>query len=127
MDRARPDPRVRHHKEPSVPDQNNVISGNQYEQVAGNSTCSVGGDQSVQVGRNVVERVVAHKNLNVGKTLYITAGDEVVIVVGAASLTMKKDGTIVLKGKDITLDASGKVNVKASGDLVMKGNKVLQN
>lgn len=102
-----------------MPDQNNLISGNLQEQVAG--------DHTVQIGRNKAERVIAHKSLNVGKKLHITAGDELVIVVGAASLTMKKDGTIVLKGKDITIDASGKINAKASGDLVMKGNKILQN
>jgi type VI secretion system secreted protein VgrG len=37
---------------------------------------------------------------------------------------MKKDGTITIKGKDITVDGSGKINVKASGDVVIKGSKV---
>jgi type VI secretion system secreted protein VgrG len=40
---------------------------------------------------------------------------------------MKKDGTITIKGKDITLQGSGKVNVKADSDIVMKGSKILQN
>jgi type VI secretion system secreted protein VgrG len=40
---------------------------------------------------------------------------------------MKKDGTIVIKGKDITVEGSGKINVKASSDIVMKGSKILQN
>jgi type VI secretion system secreted protein VgrG len=40
---------------------------------------------------------------------------------------MKKDGTITIKGKDITIDGSGKINVKASNDIVMKGSKILQN
>jgi type VI secretion system secreted protein VgrG len=46
---------------------------------------------------------------------------------GDASITLKKDGTIVIKGKDITLEGSGKINVKASGDLVMKGSKIAEN
>ena len=37
---------------------------------------------------------------------------------------MKKDGTIIIKGKDITIDGSGKINVKASSDVVVKGSKV---
>jgi type VI secretion system secreted protein VgrG len=37
---------------------------------------------------------------------------------------MKKDGTIVLKGKNIQIEGSGKVNVKASGDVVVKGSKI---
>jgi type VI secretion system secreted protein VgrG len=40
---------------------------------------------------------------------------------------MKKDGTITIKGKDITLEGSGKINVKASGDVVIKGSKIKQN
>jgi type VI secretion system secreted protein VgrG len=36
---------------------------------------------------------------------------------------MKKDGTIVIKGKDLTLEGSGNINVKASGNAVVKGKK----
>ena len=36
---------------------------------------------------------------------------------------MKKDGTITIAGKDITIDASGKINVKASGNITMNGVK----
>jgi hypothetical protein len=36
-------------------------------------------------------------------------------------------GAIVLKGKNITLDGSGKINVKAAGDVVIKGSKIGQN
>jgi type VI secretion system secreted protein VgrG len=65
--------------------------------------------------------------LSVGKNLVITAADSVSITAGSASITMKKDGTISIKGKDITIDGSGKINVKASSDIVMKGSKILQN
>ena len=40
---------------------------------------------------------------------------------------MKKDGTILLEGKDITIKGSGAINVKASKNIVMKGKKILQN
>jgi len=40
---------------------------------------------------------------------------------------MKKDGTIVIKGKDISIQGSGKINVKASSDITMTGSKILQN
>ena len=40
---------------------------------------------------------------------------------------MKKDGTILIKGKDITVTGSGKITVKASGDIVMKGSTIKQN
>jgi type VI secretion system secreted protein VgrG len=63
-------------------------------------------------------------SLKVGKNLVIDAGDSVTIKTGSASITMKKDGTIQIKGKDITIDGSGKINVKASSDVVVKGSKV---
>ena len=40
---------------------------------------------------------------------------------------MKKDGTITIEGKDITLNGSGKITVKASGDVIVKGSKINQN
>ena len=53
------------------------------------------------------------RHLKVGKNLVIDAGDSITITTGSASITMKKDGTITIKGKDITIDGSGKINVKA--------------
>jgi hypothetical protein len=53
--------------------------------------------------------------------------NEIILQVGSASITLKKDGTIIIKGKDITIEGSGKINIKASGDLVMKGSKISQN
>jgi type VI secretion system secreted protein VgrG len=40
---------------------------------------------------------------------------------------MKKDGTIAIKGTDIAIQGSGKISIKASGDVVVKGSKVTQN
>jgi type VI secretion system secreted protein VgrG len=51
----------------------------------------------------------------------------VTLKTGDASITMKKDGTIEIKGKDITVQGSGKINVKADGDITMKGSKITQN
>ena len=62
-----------------------------------------------------------------GERLMVSAKEQLVLRCGKASITMKKDGTIVIKGKDITVEGSGKINVKASGNIVMKGSKILQN
>lgn len=40
---------------------------------------------------------------------------------------MKKNGEIVIKGKDVSINASGKINAKASGDMSLKGSKITQN
>lgn len=61
------------------------------------------------------------------KAVNIEADDIIVLKTGAASITMKKDGTIAIAGTNISITGSGNINVKASGNLVMKGNKILDN
>ena len=57
----------------------------------------------------------------------LKAGDSITLQTGAASITMKKDGTIAIRGKNISIDGSGAINVKAAKNIVMKGQKILQN
>lgn len=111
--------------------------------VGANQTVNVGAKQTIEVGADMSESVGANQSYSVGggrsatigkddalkvaKNLMIDAGDSVTIKTGSASITMKKDGTIIIKGKDITVDGSGKINVKAGGNIVMKGSKILQN
>jgi type VI secretion system secreted protein VgrG len=82
-------------------------------------TVAVGENQSVTIGKNATE--------SVGKSKVVNAGDELKIIVGKSSITMKKDGTITIKGKDITLEGSGKINIKATGNVTVKGSKINQN
>ena len=65
--------------------------------------------------------------LTVAKKLTINAGEEIDIVTGSASINMKKDGTITIKGKDIVVDGSGEMTMKAAKNMTMKGQKILQN
>ena len=58
----------------------------------------------------------------------ITAGhNQVVVKCGAASIVMKSDGSVVIKGNNITTEGSSRVFIKAGADVVLKGNKILQN
>ena len=107
--------------------QSNKIGANQSNDVGANRNIKVGGDQSTDVGKGRSAKIANDDALKVGKNLVIEAGDSVTIKTGSASITMKKDGTIAIKGKDITIEGSGKINVKASSDIVMKGSKILQN
>jgi len=95
--------------------------------VTGNRTDAVGKDESITVGKNRQVSVKENDSLKVGKNLLLDAGDQITLKTGSASIVMKKDGTITIKGKDITLSGSGKINVKASSDVVIKGSKVTQN
>ncbi|MEC5386798.1 type VI secretion system tip protein TssI/VgrG [Uliginosibacterium sp. H3] len=95
--------------------------------IAENRTTSVGKDEKLDVSGKRTSSVAKDDQLQVGKNWVIEAGDSVTIKTGSASITMKKDGTITIKGKDITLDGGGKINVKASSDLVLKGSKIAEN
>ena len=108
-------------------DESITVGGNRTESVGKNESVTIGGDQSLTVGKGRVSSVAKDDGLSVGKNLTIEAGDSITIKTGSASITMKKDGTITIKGKDITIDGSGEINAKASKNIVMKGSKILQN
>jgi type VI secretion system secreted protein VgrG len=96
-----------------------TVQDSRTDTVSKNEEISVGKNRDVSIGQN--------DSLQVAKKMNVDVGDEIVLQTGSASITMKKDGTIVIKGKDITLNGSGKINVKASGDVIVKGSKVTQN
>ncbi len=94
--------------------------GTAYSIVAGtNMSATVGGDSSATIAKNSSE--------SVGKKKTVTVADEISIVCGKSKLIMKKDGSILLEGKDIVIKGSGKITAKASGDMVLKGSKIGQN
>jgi type VI secretion system secreted protein VgrG len=103
------------------------VAENRNADVGKNESLTVEKDQSVIVNGKRTTSIGKDDSLSVGKKLLIDVGDEVTIQTGSASITMKKDGTIAIKGKDITLDGSGKINVVASSDVVIKGSKISQN
>jgi type VI secretion system secreted protein VgrG len=105
-----------------------VTSGsNQTVTVGSAASMSVGADETRSVTGGRTTSIGKDDSLSVGKNLTITAADSITITTGDASITMKKDGTISIKGKDISVDGSGKINHNASGDIVMKGSKITHN
>jgi type VI secretion system secreted protein VgrG len=103
------------------------IGAKQSIDVGSDRSLSVGGKQSVQVAKARNTTIGEDNTLKVGKNYVLEAADSITLKTGSSSITMKKDGTITIKGKDITVEGSGKINVKASSDIVMKGSKILQN
>jgi type VI secretion system secreted protein VgrG len=100
-------------------DETITINGNRTETVAKNEEVTIGEDRSLTVGKN--------ESITIGKTLAISVGDEISIVCGAASINMKKDGTIQISGKDISITGVGAVDVKATKDVSIKGMKIAMN
>jgi type VI secretion system secreted protein VgrG len=84
-------------------------------------------NQSSGVGANRTLQVTTDLAMSVGKNVVINAGDSLTLKVGPASLTMRKDGSIEIKGTDITIEGSGKINLKARRDVVLKGRKIVDN
>ena len=107
--------------------QSSTIGQHQTLQVGGNLDATIGKSQKHVVAEARTTSVGKDDKTQVGKKFYLEAGEEIVLKTGEASLVLKKDGTIQIKGKDITVFGSGKIGVKASGDLVLKGAKIAGN
>ncbi|HEX3020590.1 MAG TPA: type VI secretion system tip protein TssI/VgrG [Chitinispirillaceae bacterium] len=119
------------------------VTGNRSLSVDKNSTVSINKNETKNVGGSLDEAISKNANLNVGDSRFaeigkkdvlqigkewmVDVGDKILIKCGDASISMKKDGTIEIKGKDIKVTGSGKINVKASSDLVLKGSKIVGN
>ncbi|AZO31828.1 MULTISPECIES: type VI secretion system tip protein TssI/VgrG [Mesorhizobium] len=127
------------------------IGAGQTVDVAADQSFTVGGAHSSQVGKARLAKIAADEGIEVGggyslkvakassvivgedgvmkygKKLYVEAADEITLKCGDASIVLKKDGTISLKGKDIRLDGSGDIDVKADGKTKIKGSSVHNN
>jgi type VI secretion system secreted protein VgrG len=119
------------------------VGANQSTSVGGNQSATIGKSRSIDIGQDLTSNIGKKESrsvgeerstsigkddkLQVGKKYLLEAADEITFKTGDASITMKKDGTIQIKGKDITITGSGKISAKASGDMVLKGSKIAQN
>ncbi|MGE3171964.1 MAG: type VI secretion system Vgr family protein [Planctomycetota bacterium] len=81
-------------------------------------TLDVGKDSTVNVGGSRTTAIAKTESVQ-AKKVQIVASDELSLVVGSASIVMKKNGDIQIKGK--------KIDIKGSSDVVVKGSKVAMN
>lgn len=103
------------------------VGMNRSLSVGGAHTVTVGKDENVTIEGKQAIKVMKDGTLDIGKKMALTVGDELTIKVGKASITLKKDGSITIDGKDVKLKASGKIDLNASSDVKIKGSKVGQN
>jgi type VI secretion system secreted protein VgrG len=103
------------------------VSGDQSSAVSGNVTSNIDGDETQKVSGKRTVQISGDDALKVDKNYVLEAADSISLTAGDASIQMQKDGTITIKGKDITIDGSGNINIKASSDIAMKGSKITQN
>ena len=115
-------------------DRNKTVDNNQTETIGKNKTISVGENHSEDVGKNMtvhigadlkesvdgkyLENVTKEYNLH-AKSITMQADDKITLQTGAAKIVMSSNGDITISGKNI--------NINGSGNVVIKGSKVLTN
>jgi type VI secretion system secreted protein VgrG len=95
--------------------------------VGGGSSENIGGDKSIDAGKDISASSGKKMTLTAGDDFTISGGkkgvidikDQLTIKCGKATITLKKNGDIAINGK--------KINVKGSGNIVMKGSKIIEN
>jgi type VI secretion system secreted protein VgrG len=95
------------------------VAGASSWNVGGSSSENVGGDKSVNGKGNVSFNAGSNLTATAGKNAVIEAADQLTLKCGDATIVLNKNGDITIKGKNVT--------VNASGNLVQKGSKITQN
>jgi type VI secretion system secreted protein VgrG len=89
---------------------------NHSETIGGRVSVSAGKDWNRSIGGNLTEEVSKSCMLSANKIVF-SAKEEICLKTGKASIILKKNGDISVKGKSIM--------ITGSGDVVIKGKKVL--
>lgn len=106
------------HTESIGKDKSMKVAGDHKENIAKNMTIEIGKDLKEIVAGQYLEDVTKDYKLN-ADAITMNAMKEIVLKTGSASITMKSNGDITLKGNNI--------NIKGSGNITIKGSKVSTN
>jgi type VI secretion system secreted protein VgrG len=111
-----------------------TIGEQHFVSVGKDATLSVDGSRSISVAKHQTTKVSGDRSHDVNsdtfqvKTkLVIDAGQEITFRTGAASLTLKSNGDVTIRGKSFSITASDKVNIRATSDVQIKGARNAQN
>ncbi|TPE49111.1 type VI secretion system Vgr family protein [Amaricoccus solimangrovi] len=101
--------------------QNSEISKTRSVKIGEDDSSEVTGQHALKIGKDSLIQVGKNGSFIVGENLTIEAKKNVTIKCGSAEIMMKDDGTITVKGKNISVDDKGDTSMKASGKISMKG------
>jgi len=101
------------------------VTGNAQESVGKDATINVSGKYTLQVDKDLAIESAKNGQLTISKKAALSA--EEIVIEGKKSITLKQGAAkIVLKDGKVTIEAS-KITLKSSGDLILKGSKIVQN
>lgn len=124
-----------------------TVGGNKNERVAHASTETVGGDKNTTIERNSLTYTGADQGVTVGGSAtetveldkIVTVGGRLQFVCGKSRITVEQTGAILIEGSDIEIrshnpvkvegrdlqiKSTGAVNVRAGGDVKVRGGRV---
>jgi type VI secretion system secreted protein VgrG len=83
---------------------------------------TIGAAHLSEVGGYRYEKVAGYKQTSVAKKISVSSDEEIILKTGDSQLSMKKDGTIEISGKDVTMKtAAGTVHIKNDGTIEISG------
>jgi type VI secretion system secreted protein VgrG len=95
------------------------VSGTVSEAVGRDLRLTIGNDGRLTIGKNFILSAGNGITVEAQKTVSISAVDELTLKCGQAAIILKKNGDISITGKEIS--------IKGSGDVIIKGQKIIQN
>lgn len=84
-------------------------------------------DQQKQIANLTKHVRVLWNHIERLEEAFAADGGSIKLKSGEASISLKKDGSIHIKGKDILIEGWGKITAKAGSDIVLKGAKIVEN
>ena len=119
------------------------IGGAKIVAVGGVSSENVGASKSLNAGSNISEKAGGKISNSAGGKISLDAGgdisasskakvlidaaSQITLKCGGSSIVLKSGGDILIKGTNITIKGSGKINAKAGGTMTLKGSKINEN
>jgi type VI secretion system secreted protein VgrG len=114
--------------------QSTTVGKSQSTTVSKGQTNDIGDDQQNTIGKNQQTTIGESQSTTItedqttsAKNITFTASESITLKVDKSVLVMKADGTITLNGHDFSVDLSGQHSVDATGNIVLKGAKILEN
>ncbi len=90
------------------------IKGNERTTVNGTRTEQVDGDETITINADRATTIASNDSCNVGAAHTLVVGNRITLKTGSSSITMKKDGTISIKGDKIKINGQSLIKLTSA-------------